>query len=382
MFFYDWLACYQDFDYQLPIVADDGYVFVDLVNDEYGKVRQNRIHHEGSYSTSIVVHVKDNRLVVSGNPSRFNRLENLFGYTSLDACFAVYNNILRDLGLPEFAKCSRLGHVQSVRADGSVKLTPVVNGAVITTLHITSNQAVGAGCVDTYLKALSSQSYLHRRARLHPDGKTTDWLSDLGNAREIYPSVYDKAHELAKHALPNIKRKFGDTSDEYNYLNQIIEYCRINGVTRHELKLNSPYLKKHNLCYYGLSDFSSLSSIFSEFMDIDQKLKVNHMDLITITQSLLDNGICANTKSANAIALYAINWMNGKSYTDEIKAATNGALLRARAALRKIGIDIAKPCNILTFSPVIVREVKEITRQPLKEPSFYRPVSVPLRLVA
>jgi len=52
-----------------------------------------------------------------------------------------------------------------------------------------------------------------------------------------------------------------------------------------------------------------------------------------------------------------------------------------RARLRKLGIDILKPCNLLIFSPVIVKEVIEIEKKALVPPSFYRH-SNHLRLVA
>lgn len=375
--FFDWLACYQEFDFELPVISDDGYCYFDFVNGEVAKPRQNRVHHEGSYSTSITVHVKGNRLEMSGNPSRFNRLDNLFGFTTLDQCFAVYNSILASLGLPLFTKCTRLGFIEVEKPNGSIRLAPIVDGAILTCIHITTNMAVGQGCVETYIKALASQSYIRRRGRLHPDGKTCDWLSLMGNARELYPSVYDKAHEITKHSLPNVKRKFGENSDEYRYLTDLVTYCKQQGVTRHEQKLNSPYLKKHNLCFYGLGDLMThLTDLHNDFLNLDKKLQVSAMDLRTITQTLLDQGICTNTKSANATALIAINWMHGQEFD-----LSGGQVRQHRARLRKIGIDIAKPCNLLIFSPVVVRDVIEIHKQPLQPPAFYKHPNH-LRLVA
>jgi hypothetical protein len=370
-----------DFDYELPVISDDGYAHFDFLEGVFGKIRQSKVHHEGSYSTSIQVHVKSGRIECSGNPSRFNRLDNLFGFTSLDDCFYVFNNILTSIGLPNFTKCNFHGFHPVARDSGSIKMQPIVDGAVITRLDITTNMAVGKGCVDAYLKGISSQPYLRRQGRLHADGKTVDWLSNLGNARELYPCVYDKAHELTKHSLPKVKRTFGEDSAEYRYLTQLITYCQEQGVTRHEQKLNSSYLKKHSLCYYGQNILDYLTKLHTDFLNLDKKLKVSAMNLQTITQALLNDGICTNTKSANATALYAINWMNGQVF-DDFKS--NGRLRDHRSRLRKIGIDIAKPCNLLIFSPVIVKEVVEITRTELQPPSFYKHPQLPnhLRLVA
>lgn len=378
--FYDWLSCYQDYDFDLPLIADDGYCFIDFTatdDEQYKTPRQNRIHHEGSFSTSIQVHVRGRRVLVSGNPSRFNRLDNLFGFSTLEQCIAVYNQILESLGLPAFTVCTKIGFIQKEQSNGSIKLEPVANGLVITTLHITTNISVGpGGCIDSYLKAVSMLPYRHSVPRLHADGKTVDWLSKQGNARELYPSVYDKAHEILTKTLPNVKRKFGERSQEYKYVKELQSYCESQGVARFEQKLNSPYLKKHNLQFYGLSDYSHLDKLHKEFLNLDHKMKVSSMNIHTISETLINEGIVDTTRAANTTALYALNWMNGQKFD-----STKSQVQTHRARLRKIGIDILKPCNLLIFSPVIVKEVIEINKQPLQPPSFYKHPNH-LRLVA
>lgn len=393
MYFFDWLECYQDFDFDLPIISDSGFRHYDFTESDsmvlddvpLGVVvpapqpapRQKRREHEGSYSTKITVHVKGRRIHVSGNPSRFNRLDNLFGLQTLEQCVNVYNGILESLGLPPFTKCVNHGFIESIHEDGSIHLEPVMAGCHITTLHITSNQAVGSGnSIDTYIRAISMLPWRNRKGRLHADGKTADWVSNLGNAREIYASVYDKAHEIMMRSLPKVKRKFGEDSPEYQYLFQLHQYCASAGVARFELKLNSPFLKKNYLNYFGISDFTKLDQLFEQFLNLDQKMRVSAMNIQTLTETLINEGICSNTKAANITALYAINWMNGQKF-DLNKSQTK----THRARLRKIGIDIAKPCNLTIFSPVIVKEVIEIERKPLQVPSFYKYPNH-LRLVA
>ncbi|OAI22728.1 phage/plasmid replication domain-containing protein [Methylomonas koyamae] len=378
--FFDWLDCYQDYEQDLPIISDDGYCNVDYTapeDERYSAPRQRRIDHPGSYSTKISVHVVGRRVYISGNPSRYNRLDNLFGLTTIDQCVSVYNAILADLGIPPLVPAKFHGFRTVDRSDGTQTLQPIMTGCHITTLHITENIAVGgAGMVDTYLKALSSQSWRNRRGRLHSNGKAVDWVSNKGHAREIYASVYDKGHEIGLHSLERVRRKFGQHSTEYKYLVDLKNYCDENGVARFELKLNSPYLKRHNLQYYQYSDYSHLEALFKAFINLDQKLEVNHMDLNTITQALMDKKIVESTKSANITALYAINWMNGQTFD-----LSKRQVKTHRARLRQIGIDIGKPCNLLTFSPVIVKQVTEITKAQLPVPSFYKHPNH-LRLVA
>lgn len=376
--FIDWLSCSQDFDYELPIISQDGYAHFDYIEGAFGSIRQSRIQHEGSYSTSISVHVRGNSIVMEGNPSRYNRLDNLFGFTSLEDCFAVYNSILLSLGLPIFTKCTVLGYSDAL--DGKAPKA-IVDGAVIQRLDLTTNMMVGsANCVDSYLKALSTMSFRRSRGNLYADGKTVDWKSILGNARELYPCVYNKAHEFTIHLLPKLKRAFGDQSLEYAYLVKLIDYCRALGVTRHEIKIKSPYLIKHNLQFYGLSDtLNQLTNLHNDFLNIDKKLKVSAMDLRTIAHTLIEEGIVDNIKAANITALYALNWMHGDTFdSNKTQVKTH------RARLRKIGIDILKPCNLLLFSPVIVKKVTEITRSELQPPDFYKHPQLPnpLRLVA
>ena len=162
----------------------------------------------------------------------------------------------------------------------------------------------------------------------------------------------------------------------YQYYHSVYQYCKEMGVARFEQKLNSPYLKKHNLQYYGLSDYSHLNQIHSEFLNIDQKLKVSDMEYQTISESLIENGVVDNTRAANLTATYAYQWMQGRKFD-----LSKSQVKTHRARLRKIGIDIARPCNLHTFSPVIVKTVTEITKVELAPPSFYKHPNH-LRLVA
>jgi hypothetical protein len=374
--FYDWVSIYQDFDYELPVISPTGYAFFDFIEGSMSPIRQSKLKHEGSYSTSLSIHVQGNRILIEGNPSRYGRLDNLFGFNDLDDCIKVYNNILKQLNLPVFSKCTFIGYEQKQTESGAIKLKLKINGAVFTRLDITSNQAVGSGhCVGAYLKAVSMQSYRRSIGHIYADGNTVDFKSKLGNSRYIYPCIYNKAYEFKLHLLPKLKKLFSDDSKEIIYINNLIDYCENQGVTRHEQKLKSEFLAKENLNLWGLLDQSKLIELHQEFLNIDQKLKVSAMDLKTITETLINEGICKNTQAANITSLYAINWLNGQKFNSNLSSVKTH-----RARLRKIGIDILKPCNLLLFSPVIVKEVIEINRTELKPPSFYIHPKTPLHL--
>lgn len=373
--FYDWLKVYQDHNEQLPVIGDRQMIVVDSATGEELAIKQPTVKHTGSYSTNVLIWISGNRVTVSGNPSRVNRLENLFGYSTLDQCVRVFNEILATYGLPPFTKATKVW--QGVGECGS-RVKTFTNGAVITELHLTTNRAVGKGNEDDFLKGLSTLPYRHSIPRLHTNGKTCDWLTKTGKGgRLIYPSVYNKAFELSLHALPKLKRSHGETSKEYEYLRSVIDYCKENGVVRFEQKLKSEFLRRNNFCYYGFIDEDALKPIHHEFLNIDQKLQVEAMNLETITQRLINEGICTNTRSANTTTIYAIQWMHGQSFD-----LSKSQVQVHRARLRKIGIDIALACDLSKFALVRVKESRSVTVRPLPIPAWYRKPEVKLEIAA
>jgi len=364
MIFYDWLTVYQDFDFELPFISDTATVEFNTVTGEKNGVRQPIKKYEGSFSTSVQVKVSGNRITVSGNPSRFNRLDNLFGLTTLDQCVSVYNQILSDLGLPNFSKCSKVLYLQG--EDGK-KVKKVSDGAVITEVHVTSNRSVGKGCVNAYLKGLATQNYRNMIPNLYSDGNTVDWKSKSGNARLIYANVYNKSYEIQLHLLPKIKRQFGDDSQEVRYLKQVIEYCKEQGVARAEQKFKSEYLRRNNLRFWGLFDESHFISAHNEFLKLDEKLQVTAMELETVAERLITEGIVENTKAANTTAMYALNWSHGMEFD-----VTKAQVKVHRARLRKIGIDIKFPFDAEKHSLISVRKATEVVIQKLSIPSWYQ----------
>jgi hypothetical protein len=300
---------------------------------------------------------------MTGNPSRWGRLDNLFGLTSVDACVSVYNQILTDLNLPLFTKCTRTMFTQT-KENQKASLTS--DGAIIRELHITSNRAVGQGNEDDYISGLSTQPYRNSVPRLHSNGKSVDWLSKQGNVNLIYPTVYNKSHEIGLHSLTKIKNKFSEDSEQYRYILSVMNYCALQGIVRFEQKLKSRYLQKQSLMFWGLSDYSQLNQLHSEFLQLDKKLSVNAMDFETISEHLISCGVVDTVRAANTTAMYAIQWFHGHSFDFNKRQVQDH-----RARLRKIGIDIGQRCNVAKFSPVVVRETREIKVTDCVMPHWY-----------
>lgn len=362
--FYDWLTIEQDHGVQLPLLGDVAYQRLHIETGEAGPLSAPVFQHKGSFCDTVSISIRGSVLKMSGNPSRWGRLDNLFGLPTVDACVAVYNCILADLGLPQFSRCTRIWHRQAGELE---KAGMVSDGAMIRELHITENRAVGAGNVRDYIAGVSTLRYRNSIPRLHSNGASCDWLSKLGNAHLIYPTVYDKAHEMGLHAVDKIKRQFGDKSAELAYVKKVQAYCAEMGVVRFEQKLKSRYLQRENLMFWGLADYSCLDTLNDNFTNLDKTLQVTSMDIETISEHLISSGVVSSTLAANTSALYAMQWMHGHTF-DFGKRQVQ----QHRARLRKIGIDIAQKCNVSKFSPVVVVASREVSVSACPVPSWYQ----------
>ena len=373
--FFDWIKAYQEYSFDLP-PAPGGVILVRYDaehGDEIGRTAPAFLA-EGSYCTTFRIHVCGRKITVDGNPSRINRLDNVFGIPTLDGCFRVINALLADLGYPAMTRCKTVKrmHNQSVLADG----------AVIQRLDLTSNFYVGQGNERAYLRGISSQAFRNSIGYLYPDGNTCVWTPKGGEkaGRLVYPGNYAKAAELDAHLLPKIKRTFGDDSDEYAYVKDLRDWCASVGMVRSEIKLKPEFLKREQLCYWGLFDEQRLVDIHGDFLRVGEKMTLNAFDTVSITQELINRGICKSVQAAGRTAGYCYEWMHGATFD-----FNKSAVKEHRARLRRLDIDIKKPFDSSRFGVVFIRNVREVeVTHDMPIPAFYRHAQVPshLRLVA
>lgn len=376
--FIDWLSVTQEFPYDLPVVSDVFRMTVDALTGEHLATSQPRITHEGSYSTTVSISVQGRKVTVEGNPSRINRRDNLWGYTRIEQCIAVYNRLLAERGLPGFTRCREI-----FLRDGASGAKPgdwVADGVVITMIHLTSNVGVGKGNQLDYLRGLSSVRYGRLIPFLFPNGRTVSWTTkgaDKG-ARLRYFKVYDKAFELEQHLLPRMRREFGPESEECRYAEQLRDYCLEHGVVRFEQELKSEFLARLNLRYWGLFDERRFEPLHDEFLALDSRLKVTAMDLASISDQLLLEKVVDTPKAARTTASYALEWATGGKFDFHKRQVKEHA-----ARLNRIGIDIRQPFDVTRNSLVFVREAREVVKTfDLIAPSWYRKPVGHLQLVA
>lgn len=366
--FIDWLTISQEHDHDLPVVCDVFTLTIDANTNEVLSTRQPRFKHEASFSTSVTIHVQGRKVRVEGNPSRVGRLDNLFGFTSIEQCVSVYNALLREYGLPGFTRCTRIDIRQG--ESGAKSGDRIADGAKIERIDLTTNVSLGEGNVLAYLRGVSSQRIGHSIGFLYPNGRTVAW-TPKGNGkggRLQYRKAYDKTFEMDQNCLPKIKRVFGEESEEYKYVLRVKNYCAQEGVVRMEQELKSEYLQREALCYWGLFDERRLAELHSEFLKIDEKLKVTAMDIVSIAEQLIAEGVCETLRSARTTASYALEWMSGTSNIDFSKSQVKGHA----AKLNRIGINIRNACDTSRFAPVFVRQCREVTKSTLAVPTWYQ----------
>ena len=364
--FIDHLTIEQTFDHDMPILADEFRITIDTMTGEHKRTNQSIINQRGSYSTKIDIHLTSNRIKMSGNASRYNRPDNLFGFSNIDTHVEIYNEILRDNRLPEFTKCTGVFYRQG--ADGT-KVQKFSDGAIIKRLDLTTNKSVGEACERDYIRALATQRYKKNQiGYIYPDGNTADWRGKGGKvtARE-YCKVYSKYPELLIHLLPKTKRLFGEDSPEYKYVQDLAEYVKSQGVVRFEQELKAEFLREASLRYYGLFSHEDLLKEHNRLLNIEQNAGGVKMDIEHISQTLLRKGIVTSVKAANTTSMYFSQWQHGQTF-DFTKSQPK---LHA-ARLNKIGIDIRTPFDITRHTDIQVRKVREIEVRALAIPDFYQ----------
>jgi len=194
-FFIDQLFIQQDHhEGNLPLVGRHVIERIDLETGEKLPPSVNQKILEGSFSTKLTIRCDGTRVRVEGNPSRWQRVDNLFGLETLDECVEIYNHVLAQYDLPAFTKNTRFAHRQS--PDGK-RSSLIGNGAEITLIDWTRNHAIGKGREQSFIRGLSSmQIGRGRKPKLYPDGNTCNWGE--GSTWQL-DKLYAKAVELQRH---------------------------------------------------------------------------------------------------------------------------------------------------------------------------------------
>ncbi len=358
--FIDKLNMHQTHADELPFIGKHGAINFDLLTGETtdALIINGKLPVMASYSTSLRVHCNGSRVFVEGNPSRFGRMENLFGFSTFEQCVSVYNQVLSELGLPPFTT-GRFEFLQGFEDDKSKKM---YTGAHIAHVDITKNHIVGDDNCYAFLRALSTLSLPNGKIPyLYPNGASVDWStskSGRGSSWD-YSKVYIKHIDL----LDKLKSNTKDASPEdIDYYRRVIEHCQYNGVIREEHGFKSKKLNRYDLQYYGYTDLNRLVThkTLTTLETLIQKLEVSTMDYTSIADQLLALGVCSNRQSANSTQSVALSWMNDAEFNR--KTPKNSQYYEHKKRLLSIGLDISIPFRTDRNVLPMVRNQREITR--------------------
>lgn len=372
MRFIDWLKVTQTHPGGgLPLVGEEMISVIDLSTGEPVRESPNMKRLEGSYSSKLSIRCDGSTVTVDGNPSRWHRLDNLFGVQTFDEAIQVYNIILQEHGLPPYTKATRLDWLQGEDGQGAARAA--TDGACFLRVDWTQNLEVGKNNELPFLRALSSQSAgKGKQPQLYANGHTVDWAR---RSTLWYLKAYNKAHEMREHLTKARLKQL--TSGDIDYLEKLIGYCQQYGIVRVEKEFKSAFLKRKNLCYYGMTKEADFDSYLTDIDAILERVEMATANYETIADQLLDKGIVTSRQSANATQGYALAWLHGR---DMRHTMGRSQFYEHKRRLLALGLDISNPCDI-TRLPQITRE-REIVVRPALPPSWYRmPEKTHLRLV-
>ena len=340
--------------------------------------------HRGSFETTIMVRMVNGRLEVRGNPSSWGRLDNLFGVT-LDEGVAIYNEILRGLGLPEFTE----GECIDQWLQNEQTWQKTYTGAHVTRCDMTQNHAVGMGNVKAFHKWLTQQK-VYRSA---PDDDqieqfmrwdySTVYLSE--SKFWVTAKFYDKARALTDVTLAQYLKKLkaaakegrinkGDVSTLYkeaeDYLNGLACWCAEQGIARGEWSFRNRWFAQHQgLGFWkpGETEGAILDAAGQELDKIMKRAVVYQQDSY---DALTD-------KEFRVLS----DWKRGDDLLG-LGKLSKSAFYRFRTSIReKTGMDIAsRPIHRVSESRPVFFQVKPVTMR--DAPLWYQRPSVPSLLAA
>jgi hypothetical protein len=329
--FCDWLSIYQVHLGGAPLV-NSGHVFS---VDQDGVVQWDvpqKLVHRGSHDTSIRIRCDGFRVSLEGNIGRFNRPDNLFGY-SVAECVQLASELLQQFGLPGFTDAAPMPLVSKGGVDGGYQAV----GAVITRVDLTCNWSTGSpGNCEQFIRHLQG----FKSGRQEPRAYKTTGVAWGEGSKFWYAKVYDKAAEYIRQA--------GKGAKAFNV--ELYNFMSSNGIARHEISLKSRYLKQHNLWRFTQWKIG---------MDTENRVYALFNDVVA-GESKVDSFLEIPGRAGEL----AVAWRDG---ADLKKRLAQNTYYRYRRELLKYGIDIAVPSNVTR----IRQRVEVISLAPVVVPDWY-----------
>jgi hypothetical protein len=327
--FCDWVSMYQRHGAGLPKLCDGAFMRIDR-EGEIVNTTLKKLKIEGSHETAIFIRCDGETVWFEGNVSKYERLDNVFGY-SFRQCFLRINNILHSLGLPAFTE----GEKFMTNVKGEPR--SVWTGASVTRVDVTENFSTGSKeDAFSFMRFLAAQQASRLKTGTYGEGETVDWGR---GSRVVYSKAYLKAPELRRH------NKSLDP-----YLVMLSDWCDSVGLVRFETTYKSTFLHKHGLNYLGGFDMRQIECDFEERRGILSRCSAEVDDLSSLPKALLST---------------LRMWQAGDDIVSKLSRPT---FYRHRRGLLAVGVDIAIKSNVTQLKT----RTKVITLGLLTAPDFYQ----------
>lgn len=397
--FVDWLTIYQVHrPGSVPVVGSE---FVFSTSVETGEVTSQRVtgfQHEGSHDTRIHVRSDGNVVYVSGNPSAFDRMDNLFGVRSVWEAVEIYNRVLESLGLPSF---DNQRENEGMRVGSSVKFVkldnPVRDKGIMRFFGFRTEQGRQSAFLDAllldgrpritrvdltvnvettnplgFLRQLSGYVHQGKAGFLYPNGRTVDWpiAKGLENrySRRLYHKYYDKVYELQCKLNKAITASKKDPlnlviKQRIVWLQKLSEWAKSHGIVRREISIKATEIKERGLSYIENWSHEVMTNIIYPYQ-FHAKLKTEETRLQDVREYLISLG--EKPSIANKAEMLHTAWVSGKDV--RVLAGSKTTFYRYRKILLGVGVDIERECNISN----LVLRVEKFSWNSVEPPEWYK----------
>jgi hypothetical protein len=366
----DWLCIKQAhirFEGSLPHVGEWVHSKRNLHSDFVTFERVSGTRHEGSWQSSLRVTCDGVNVTVEGNPSRFGRMDNLFGFTDIREAVEVFQGVLREYGLPEFD--FNVKNIDLWAHDN--KRVFRFYGATFHRVDLCSNHISGsmenARQFLVYLSGLPASRGLV--PHIYPDGNTVDYGGN-GEGKKgttyLYRKWYIKGVEQEKNLFKIItKEKLCD--EDLLYGDRLLNYVKGYGIVRYEVSFKRKFLYRK-----GYHVMDRVVCLFDEFRRYEDEhlledggrvLNVDERPGSVLVGKEID-GFVIGKRFARVMDQVYYAWKNGEDVREIVGKST---FYKVRSVLKNYGVDISRPCTVVRM-PV---EVRKIVISPVESPPYW-----------
>lgn len=310
--FVDWLHVRQPNLGRYPVVNDGRVIRLDRDGQVLSETAMT-MAVEGSFDTSIRLRITDEFLEISGNPARFDRAHNLFGFT-FEKSLDIFDQVLHRVGASALDRSSA---VKGETSDGNL----VRDGFRVLRIDLTFNVMFGSpGRLQSFLRAMRR----HGISRY----KTERFQTTVSFASKSHVlKIYDKG------------RQFLDLGVAPEAVGR---WCFDNGIARFETTLKRDKLRRSGL-RYGRAHSEFLPVIREEVMSIPER--VDEVDVSGLTDRELGT-FCM--------------WQLGHRVRELLPIAT--FYRRRKAILKATGFDVGTEPPLQfkqKFEPIVGVQITE-----------------------